>query len=339
MQDDKTTNFELLLLSPANLLEEDVLRLRAALKSIDSTLKAGESALAAEVSRVTTAEQGMAGSTAAKANLIVTPHIEWDDGESDIPAGRALQFDVSKTPVLAGDVLPAAVFAYAGESEEAMFGLFSNDGVTTQVGLFHADEDGSLVPDIVLYDGEAWSDEGLYMLRFGIVNGLDETIGNATLSGFDVAKDIGVPDVPAIDLVDVLANLAAKQNALIAGEGVTIDTRDPLRPRISVEAGYSGAKPPAKPTLISPVDGEEDIRDMPIFELGGYLSPTGSPASAAHFQVSDDPVFAAVVIDSGAQEGGLSWQEIGGRLAPDSAYFVRGRVRDTDYLGDSRNEG
>ena len=40
--------------------------------------------------------------------------------------------------------------------------------------------------------------------------------------------------------------------------------------------------------------------------------------------------FAEVVIDSGTQAGGLSWQEIGLRLKASSSYFARGRARDAE---------
>jgi len=88
--------------------------------------------------------------------------------------------------------------------------------------------------------------------------------------------------------------------------------------------------PPAKPVMDNPVDGAQDLTDRPTFSLTGYASPTGTPSAAVQFQVSQAADFADVTIDSGAQSGGLSWQEIGLRLQPASTYYVRGRVRDAE---------
>ena len=88
--------------------------------------------------------------------------------------------------------------------------------------------------------------------------------------------------------------------------------------------------PPLKPVMSNPADGAENLTDRPTMTLAGYTSPTGTPVSAVQFQVSNTADFAEVIIDSGSQVGGLSWQEIGLRLQASHNYFVRGRARDAE---------
>ncbi len=88
--------------------------------------------------------------------------------------------------------------------------------------------------------------------------------------------------------------------------------------------------PPLKPTMSNPVDGADGLTDRPTMTLTDYASPTSTPVSAVQFQVSDTADFAEVIIDSGTQVGGLSWQEVGLRLQVSSDYFARGRVRDAE---------
>jgi len=88
--------------------------------------------------------------------------------------------------------------------------------------------------------------------------------------------------------------------------------------------------PPHKPVMSNPVDGAQDLTDRPTMTLTGYASPTGTPVSAVQFQVSEAADFSDITLDSGVQEGGLSWQEVGLRLQPASAYYARGRARDVE---------
>jgi hypothetical protein len=88
--------------------------------------------------------------------------------------------------------------------------------------------------------------------------------------------------------------------------------------------------PPLKPAMSNPLDGDENLTDRPTLALTGYTSPTGTPVSAVQFQISATADFAEVLIDSGAQEGGLSWREIGLRLQTSSTYYARGRARDEE---------
>ena len=87
---------------------------------------------------------------------------------------------------------------------------------------------------------------------------------------------------------------------------------------------------PLKPVMSNPVDGATNLTDRPTLGLTGYSSPTDTPVGAVQFQVSSTADFAEVVIDSGTQAGGLSWQEIGLRLKASSSYFARGRACDAE---------
>ncbi len=87
---------------------------------------------------------------------------------------------------------------------------------------------------------------------------------------------------------------------------------------------------PLKPVMSNPVDGATNLTDRPTLGLTGYSSPTDTPVGAVQFQVSATAAFAEVVIDSGAQAGGLSWQEIGLRLKASRSYFARGRACDAE---------
>jgi hypothetical protein len=88
--------------------------------------------------------------------------------------------------------------------------------------------------------------------------------------------------------------------------------------------------PPLKPAMSNPVDGAENLTDRPTLGLTGYVSTTDTPVGAVQFQVSATADFAEVIIDSGTQVGGLSWQEIGLRLQTSHDYFARGRARDAE---------
>ena len=87
---------------------------------------------------------------------------------------------------------------------------------------------------------------------------------------------------------------------------------------------------PLKPVMSNPVDGATNLTDRPTLGLTGYSSPSGTPVGAVQFQVSATAAFAEVIIDSGTQAGGLSWQEIGLRLKASSSYFARGRACDAE---------
>ncbi|CAM5289952.1 hypothetical protein [Eoetvoesiella caeni] len=88
--------------------------------------------------------------------------------------------------------------------------------------------------------------------------------------------------------------------------------------------------PPLKPIMANPLDGATDLTDRPTFGLTDYVSLTETSVDAVQFQVSATADFAEIMIDSGAQVGGLSWREVGLRLETSSTYYVRGRARDAE---------
>ncbi|WP_322999948.1 hypothetical protein [Castellaniella sp.] len=88
--------------------------------------------------------------------------------------------------------------------------------------------------------------------------------------------------------------------------------------------------PPLKPAMANPLDGAEGLTDRPTLALTNYVSLTDTSVDAVQFQVSTTADFAEIMIDSGAQVGGLSWREVGLRLEVSSTYYVRGRARDAE---------
>jgi hypothetical protein len=189
-----------------------------------------ESDVQAEKSRAESAEGN-------KANIIKYPHINWNPADFNIPAGRTLRFDASKTPSISGTGLPTlALFSQVNGNPQAMFGFYSNDGgTTTYAGLFHVnEEETAFEPDIELYDGTQWLNNGDYILRYGISGDFNQSIGDSvSLSGFDLAADITVLDIPAKDLIDIKTEVDQKQNKLKAGKNIDISNADPLNPKIT----------------------------------------------------------------------------------------------------------
>jgi hypothetical protein len=185
-----------------------------------------------------------------KADKIVTPHIDWNLNNFNIPAGRAIQFDTSKTPVLSGtggSVI--AFFSPVNGSIDHMFGFYSDDaGVTTCAGTFHINETMTeFTPDILVYDGSQWLNGGALVLPYDLIGDLNEWLGAGTaLSGFDAATDISIPDVPVMNLIDVYEYARGKQKKLSAGVGIILEdigdgnewvNVDIVTPDVNVAAG------------------------------------------------------------------------------------------------------
>jgi hypothetical protein len=174
---------------------------------------------------------------ADKANLIKTPHIDWNPASFNVPAGRTLRFDDLTVPVLSGALPTIAQFAQVNGQPTQLFGFYSNDGgATTLAGMFHVNGDASaFVTDVALYDGANWHNGGDYILRYGITGHFNQNIGSAVLTGFDLSGDISVVDVPNKDLIDVENEVQEKQNKLTAGANVEISTADPHNPVITAK--------------------------------------------------------------------------------------------------------
>jgi hypothetical protein len=142
-----------------------------------------------------------------KADKIVTPHIDWNPSNFNIPAGRTLKFNTNTEPKVIGTGLPTiAVFSILDDNSDLMFGFYSNDsGATTQVGLFRINDDmTAFVSEILLYDGETWLNDGSFSLLYDIYGDMNEYIGIDTeLKDFDLNQDIVVLDVPDLNLTEV----------------------------------------------------------------------------------------------------------------------------------------
>jgi hypothetical protein len=157
----------------------------------------------------------------AKADKILTPHINWNPANFHIPAGRTLKFNRNTEPKISGTELPAiAMFSIVNGNSDLMLGFYSNDsGVTTQAGLFHVNgEMTAFVPDVLLYDGEEWLNEGGLVLPYDMSGDFNEYIGIDTeLKDFDLNLDITVPDIPAMNLTDVRNELLEQTGELQNG--------------------------------------------------------------------------------------------------------------------------
>jgi hypothetical protein len=160
-----------------------------------------------------------------KADKIQTPHIDWNPSAFSIPAGRTLKFNTATTPVLSGTELSTiALFSPIGDGR--MLGFYSNDsGTTTQAGVFHVnDDETAFVPDVLLYDGASWLNDGELVLTYDISGDINEYIGDDTaLAGFDIHEDMTILDVPDMNLIDVLDYAATKQKKLSAGVGIILN--------------------------------------------------------------------------------------------------------------------
>jgi hypothetical protein len=149
-----------------------------------------------------------------KANKITYEHIDWNALDFNIPAGRTLQFDTSKTPALTNvGISTSAIFAMVNNNPDLMFGFYTNDdGATTHAGMFRVNTAATaFVPIVELYNSTTWLNGGQYVLLYGITGDFNQNIGAPTLSGFDLQSDITVLDVPDEDLEDVKRILDAKK--------------------------------------------------------------------------------------------------------------------------------
>jgi hypothetical protein len=190
-----------------------------------------------------------------KADKIEFAHVDWDKNNFNIPAGRAIQFDISKTPVLSGtggDVI--AFFSPVSGSISHLFGFYSDDaGVTTCAGTFHINPEGTeFTPDILVYDGTRWLNGGSLVLPYDLVGDLNEWIGiDTALAGFDASTDISIPDVATMNLVDVLE--VAKEARGHALDALTEITQEAAA-RIDADAVEEAARANADNDLQSQVD-------------------------------------------------------------------------------------
>jgi hypothetical protein len=139
-----------------------------------------------------------------KANKITYPAISVSTSEHLIvnPPYK-IHFDTSKTPSITPDVGSQGIIGWQVVGHPLwLFGLWTNDGITTKVGLFEI-ENNNAVEVRSIYDGTTWFDDGVWTVRYGIDSAL-QVIG--MLSGFDINADMTIPALPIQDLTDIVNN-------------------------------------------------------------------------------------------------------------------------------------
>ncbi|MDR1274485.1 MAG: hypothetical protein LBK12_08040, partial [Odoribacteraceae bacterium] len=160
------------------------------------------------------------GEMPGKADKIVTPHVDWNPDNFDLPAGRVLRFDTSRTPALSSATgsTRLAIYAVIKGDTGKLFGFFKDDGQypgLTMAGLFHRGDSGEIIGDRLLYDGTAWVDGGRYTLDEDYSGAFSYNLGQASLGAtFDIATGISVEDAPSMNLVDVYNELSGETSNL-----------------------------------------------------------------------------------------------------------------------------
>lgn len=87
---------------------------------------------------------------------------------------------------------------------------------------------------------------------------------------------------------------------------------------------------PTMPVNSSPAVNATNLPERPTLALASYFSPVGSALAGVQFQIDADLAgFVAAEIDSGELGSTLSWLVPAGRLAVNTVYWFRGRVKDS----------
>ncbi len=91
----------------------------------------------------------------------------------------------------------------------------------------------------------------------------------------------------------------------------------------------TGNRPPNAPTLVSPVNGAQNVSLTPTLQIGPFSDPdTGDSAVAVEFQVASDSGFVTIVKASGGITPTLSWTVPASYLAQYKRYWWRARYKD-----------
>ncbi|MDR3341806.1 MAG: hypothetical protein LBT14_03280 [Treponema sp.] len=236
-----------------------------------------------------------------KANKIRYPHIDWITSLQaipQIPKGRVLLFDTSKTPTFS-NISPVNGLAFIqvanvidGVTVSGFGPYMTNDGIW-HFGYFHF-LNNVMIPVVDVWRDGVWQDQdgvgtGKYLVRFGFSSGFDNYLGSAIMSGFNILNDIAVMDAPDVDLVDIKAQVDQKQNKLTAGKNININAADPLNPVIigttaapttSMEDGYSADAKATAELIEITVAAEttarqeyDHLQDQKIQTLNGHYYP------------------------------------------------------------------
>jgi hypothetical protein len=141
-----------------------------------------------------------------KANLIKEPDFTFtEDTFNTIPAGRILKFDITKQPE--SNSSAGCYFSMLNDNPGQMFGWFSNGGPYLSLGLFHTNDAGEYVADILIYDKQqgssgVWYNDGKYTLRSNNRSTWQQWIGTNPLgSGYNNNTDTKI--LNNNDLIDV----------------------------------------------------------------------------------------------------------------------------------------
>ncbi len=165
----------------------------------------------------------------------------------------------------------------------------------------------------------------------------DPDVGNtAALVEYQVASDSGFATV-----VVTSGGIAPTQSWTVPATKLAQYTRYWWRARHKDSQGTwgywptpfsfgTGNRPPNAPTLVSPVNGAQNVSLTPSLQIGAFSDPDfGNTASLVEYQVASDSAFATVVVASGGIAPTQSWTVPATKLAQYKRYWWRARYKDS----------
>jgi hypothetical protein len=208
------------------------------------------------------------------ANRINYPAIPFDGTILNVDPPYAIHFNTSVHPLLTP---PApgqpCLFGWSVYGHPLwLFGFFSNDGVTTKVGLFEVTADEIVEIDHI-YDGTTWNNGGVWSVRYGIRS---DTMQIGSLEGIDLAADITIPSLGTKDLIDIanqkqdkiLTDLSEKNKVVVVhGDGGV----DGITYELSTDLDSSERKIPNNKTVYQNILAEASNRQNADAALGSRL--------------------------------------------------------------------
>jgi hypothetical protein len=209
-----------------------------------------------------------------KADKINYPAIPFDGDSLDVSPPYSIHFNTAAHPVITPPA-PGTPGLYGWQVYGHplwFFGFFSEDGVTTKVGLFEVADDEIVEIDSI-YDGANWSNGGIWPVRYG-VKSYPMSVG--ILSGIAPAADMTIPALGTKDLVDVanakqdkiLTDLSEKDKVVVAhGDGGI----DAVTYELSGDLDNSDRKIPVSRTVYQNILAESVSRQNADIGLGARL--------------------------------------------------------------------
>jgi hypothetical protein len=134
-----------------------------------------------------------------KATKVTYPAIPFDGNHLNAKPPYSIVFDTTKHPMM--DQGPGFFGWQISGHPLWLFGFWSQDGLTTKVGIFDITNTNTLQEVSSIYDGTSWLYGGVWKLRYG-VDAQPQSMGN--LLGFDTATDMTIPAMPNLDLKNLV---------------------------------------------------------------------------------------------------------------------------------------